>query len=77
MRVTVSIDENLKNELDVFANLNNKSISSVAADAIRKYIAQEKKTNAREKIKSMIGKVEIKDNALEELRKLRTENDRT
>jgi len=76
MRVTVTMNENLVDEVKRLAVNEKKSVSSFISEAVEYYIREKKKKEAGEELLRFSGNAFVDENALSELEKGRAENDR-
>ncbi len=77
MRITVTMKEKLVDEVKRLAANEKRSVSSLISEAVEYYIREKKKREAGEELLRLSGNVHVDEDALLELERGRTENDRT
>ncbi len=75
MRLTIHLPENLGEELREAARSRRKSLSSLAAEAIRFYIREERKRRAIDLMLALAGKGNVAPDTLDELDRMRKEDE--
>lgn len=76
MRLTVHIPESTEKNLKSYAANHHKSVSSIVAESIDFYIQQQKKARAVQTVRDMIGMINVKKEALDDLHAAREADDR-
>ena len=76
MRVTVSIPDPIGREVEQIAREESTSVSALFTRAVERYIQELRRERAIMRINSLIGKVDIAPNALEELERDRAGSER-
>ncbi len=76
MRVTIHIPDDLVKDVKAAASENNKSVSSLIAEATRSYIQAEKRRIHGNKILDIIKTAKVTPGALDELDRERDWDDR-
>jgi metal-responsive CopG/Arc/MetJ family transcriptional regulator len=75
MRITVHLPEKLGKETQRLAENEKKSVSSVVAQSIEFFINEKKRRRAGERVLRLAGNTRIADDAFDELRTGREDND--
>jgi len=75
MRITFHVSDELAKELKEAARSEKKSVSSIVAEAIQFYLIEERKRKAIDKMLAIAGKGTVSDDALDELERMREEDE--
>ncbi|PSQ89232.1 MAG: hypothetical protein BRD45_03925 [Bacteroidetes bacterium QS_8_64_10] len=75
MRVTVNVPDELGEQIKMWADEQDVSVSSIYADAVEKHLARQRRKRAAERIEASLGGAFAPD-ALEELDKMREGSER-
>ncbi len=76
MRITINIKEELAKEIREVARGKGRSVSSLVAEAVERYIAELRKREARIKILEIACRVYVASDAVKELERERWDEDR-
>jgi len=74
MRITVSVRDELAEEIKKLARDRKRSVSSLVAEAVEEYVQRVKRREAGKRFLELSEKVEVSSDALTELEKLRDED---
>lgn len=78
MRITTHIPDTIARDAKMMAENENKSVSSIIAEALAYYITEKRKRKLGRKVLEMAGKVKVSPDAHEELERGRMDfHDRT
>ncbi len=75
MRITFHVSDELARELKEAARNEKRSVSSIVAEAVQFYLIEERKRRAIDKMLDLAGKGVVSDDALDELDKMREEDE--
>lgn len=76
MRITVHIPDSLDKEIKKASKNENRSVSSLIAEATEFYLKEKRRRQTGQKVLNLAGKIKIASDALEELHSERRKDDR-
>tara|TARA_Y100000031_G_C8209819_1_gene380364 strand:- start:1102 stop:1335 length:234 start_codon:yes stop_codon:yes gene_type:complete len=76
MRITVHIPDRLEREVKRASKNENRSVSSLIAEATEFYLKERKRKQTEKKVLELAGKIKVSPDALEELHFERRYDDR-
>ena len=76
MRITVNVPDDVGEEAENAAQAEGVSMSSLVAQAVRRYLEERRRAQAVERINALIGKARISSQAVKEIRRERRVPDR-
>jgi metal-responsive CopG/Arc/MetJ family transcriptional regulator len=76
MRLTVNVPDDVGEEAENAAKAEGVSMSSLVAQAVRRYLEERRRAQAVERINALIGKAGVSSRAVEEIRRERRVPDR-
>ena len=77
MRITVNVPDDVGEEAENAAQAEGVSMSSLVAQAVRRYLEERRRAQAVERINALIGKTRVSSQAVEEIRRERRVPDRS
>lgn len=77
MRITIHVSDDLETQVRMTAADEKRSISSVVADALKRYIDEKKRQELGGKMLELAGSVKITPDVYREIETGREEHDRT
>jgi metal-responsive CopG/Arc/MetJ family transcriptional regulator len=77
MRITINVPDDVGEEAENVAQAEGLSMSSLVAQAVRRYLEERRRAQAVERINALIGKAQVSSQAVEEIRRERRVPDRS
>ena len=77
MRITINVPDDVGEEAETVAQAEGGSMSSLVAQAVRRYLEERRRAQAVERINALIGKAQVGSQAVEEIRRERRVPDRS
>jgi metal-responsive CopG/Arc/MetJ family transcriptional regulator len=77
MRITINVPDDVGEEAETVAQAEGVSMSSLVAQAVRRYLEERRRAQAVERINALIGKAQVSSHAVDELRRERRVPDRS
>ena len=77
MRITINVPDDVGEEAEHVAQAEGVSMSSLVAQAVRRYLEERRRAQAVERINALIGKAHVSSQAVEEIRRERRVPDRS
>jgi len=77
MRITINVPDDVGEEAENVAQAEGVSMSSLVAQAVRRYLEERRRSQAVERINALIGKASAGSQAVEEIRRERRMADRS
>ena len=77
MRITINVPDDVGEEAETVAQAEGVSVSSLVAQAVRRYLEERRRAQAVERINALIGKAHVSSQAVEEIRRERRVPDRS
>ena len=77
MRITINVPDDVGEEAETVARAEGVSMSSLVAQAVRRYLEERRRAQAVARINALIGSVPAGSQAVEEIRRERQAADRS